>query len=155
MESRNIALVPFTVDHLCGIGSMAHQLLFHEQQAPFPAPLPTPVRSLSRCTLAATHQRARDLKLGILSLASHYWQSDSPVGSTWHSRSPTQWALQTLSVNITRAYAKHLEFTLNRCTQAHLMTETDALPHIEGGHNIPFNYNPMVSAARDSTVVVV
>ena len=95
MESRNIALVPFTVDHLCGIGSMAHQLLFHEQQAPFPAP------------------------------------------------------------NITRAYAKHLEFTLNRCTQAHLMTETDALPHIEGGHNIPFNCNPMVSAARDSTVVVV
>ena len=35
------------------------------------------------------------------------------------------------------------------------MTETDALPHIEGGHNIPFNYNPMVSAAKDSIVVVV
>ena len=140
---------------LGGIGSMAHQLLFQPSQAPFPAPLPTPANCLSSALFPPIHQRARNIQPHILTQATHHWKADNPIGTTHHSRSPVQWAMQVLSLNLTRAYAKHLCFHLDRCVQAHLTTESDHLPFIEGCHNIPFDSNLQVSGAKDTTVVVV
>ena len=124
LESRKIALVPFTIDHLGGIGSMAHQLLFQPSQAPFPAPLPTPANYLSSALFPPIHQRARNIQPHILTQATHHWKADNPIGTTHHSRSPVQWAMQVLSLNLTRAHAKHLCFHLDRCVQAQHFLES-------------------------------
>ena len=99
--------------------------------------------------------KQRNIHPHILTQATHHWKADNPIGTTHHSRSPVQWAMQVLSLNLTRAYAKHLCFHLDRCVQAHLTTESDHLPFIEGCHNIPFDSNLQVSGAKDTTVVVV
>jgi hypothetical protein len=43
LNAQHIALVPFTVDHLGGLGHFALDFLFSPKDSPFPTPPPTPV----------------------------------------------------------------------------------------------------------------
>ena len=113
-------MIPFTIDHLGGLGPMAYSFLFDRKEAPFvcSAPLPSTARLCSNMRLDATHQRAIATPVHLLTRANQHWsaQSSRSIGSTYHAQSPTQWALQMLSVNFSRAFSTHIQHALWKCT---------------------------------------
>jgi hypothetical protein len=107
-------LLPVTVDHLGGLGPLAHRFLFG---SPSTNPGP-PLDTYAQCDLSTDTQtlisRATgpSALVGLLPAAnaafSHSCGSRRWYGPTYHTRTPHQWAVQFLGLNITRAYARHL-----------------------------------------------
>ena len=118
LEALRIALIPFTIDHLGGIGPSAHSFLFHPRSAPFPPPPPHPPNNRLRPIHPLTRARAESTHLHLLTKATQQWSSPTisqrSIGSTYHSQSPSQWALQMLSVNFCHAFSSHLKHALHR-----------------------------------------
>ena len=122
MEEQQIALIPFTIDHLGGLGHQAHAFLFHPKHAPFPSPphLSPNNAFYTNCTHHPTRIRAFNTHFHLLTKATQQWSSPAinfrSIGTTYHSQSPVQWALQMLSVNFCQSFASHFEQALWRCT---------------------------------------
>jgi hypothetical protein len=113
INRENITLLPFTVDHLGGLGFFAHTFLF-SKNPPFAQP-PPPNLSEDRLPHPEAFQALQTLRKsppGFLYQANHAWQESKyrrlRFGSTYHTASPQQWALQCLSLNISNALGRHL-----------------------------------------------
>ena len=129
LEQKKIALIPFTIDHLGGIGYQSHCFLFHPNSAPFAQPAALSANN-SFCTGSlspATRCRAVATPIELLTKANEHWRSPinnyRPIGSTYHSNSPTQWALQMLSANFCISFATHFQQGLWRCTHDPLFND--------------------------------
>ena len=112
-DSRAV-LIPFTVDHLGGLGPLALSFLFDKDASPLPFPPP-----LQHDTLAFNNQASSTAYLNAItspvalaSKASSAWKQLHPTsrfGTTHHTHTPSQWALQALSLNISLALANSLQ----------------------------------------------
>jgi hypothetical protein len=140
INAAHITLLPFTVDHLGGLGYFSHRLFFHPTY-PNPPPLPEPPPT----TFTDTHfphphaYRAYDNLLrhtpGILSQANREWSALRPhrpqrFGQTYHSATPLQWALQCFSLNLCHSLASHLLRARASCVAA--ATSSTITPHTLG-----------------------
>lgn len=110
---HDILLLPFTIDHLGGIGPHAHKFLYGTvPPISFPEWSSTtfPTNPAAR-QLAQTVDKYMPQK--IFQRATHAWtqgqQHQQPFGSSYHTRTPTNWATQALALNVTLALAKHLQ----------------------------------------------
>ena len=121
LNSQGIFLLPFTVDHLGGLGPFAHAFLY-PTSSPIPSVGPAPqwdphdFRNPDHFQLYShSLQGPRHL----LSHANSQWSkshSDGHAprfGSTYHSHTPTQWSTQLLSLNLSIALASHLQTGLS------------------------------------------
>jgi hypothetical protein len=115
--THNIILLPFTIDHLGGLGSFATNFLFGE---PTTAIIPTAssppkwtpqsfprnpdayllyLRTLEKCPTNILHSANHNWNMGA--------QVKRPFGSTYHTATPSAWAIQTLGLNLVKALAHH------------------------------------------------
>jgi hypothetical protein len=115
INTNNIALLPFTVDHLGGLGYFSHRLLFAEQFPPFPVPPPPNFQTKHFPHLHAFRAYSNLLQStpGILSQANREWALlhrglPPRFGQTHHTTTPQQWALQCFSLNLSHGLAAHL-----------------------------------------------
>jgi hypothetical protein len=71
---------------------------------------PLPLDTYSHCHLSSDTETLITL-VGLLPAADDAFRRRCPrrwYGSTYHTRTPRQWAVQFFGLNITRAYARHL-----------------------------------------------
>ena len=128
LEANNTALLPFTIDHLGGIGQQAHDFLFSPKLSPFPRPPPLPPEDkfYARAPSPAVIRRAKQIHINLLTKATQQWSSpfynNRSIGSTYHSQSPSQWALQMLSINFCNSFATHFLQAQRRCASEPLLT---------------------------------
>jgi hypothetical protein len=133
INTADIALLPFTVDHLGGLGYFSHRLLFHEKDPPFPAPPPPNFLPTHFSHPHAYRAYSTLLKStpGVLSQANYEWSQLRPhhptrFGQTYHTSTPQQWALQCFSLNLSHGLASHLLRARASCLAASTSTTT---PH--------------------------
>jgi hypothetical protein len=117
LNAHHIALIPFTVDHLGGLGTFASHLLFSPQDSPITAPPPTPITAYNFRTPSAllAHNVAFASSLHVATRATQEWTKTNPTtkfGQTYHTMTPEQWALQSLSLNISHALGKYMQGAL-------------------------------------------
>jgi hypothetical protein len=101
-------LIPFTIDHLGGLGYFAHRLLLGTTDSPPPPPWhqPTDLPTTSAYNLfSSTLQHS---PLNLLQAANSNCDPRSHFGSSHHSHTPKLWALQILGLNFTSATSHHL-----------------------------------------------
>jgi hypothetical protein len=112
--THNIILLPFTIDHLGGLGFQATQFLFGTDvpAASQPPQWNTTSFRTNPAALDLFHHGDKHTPRAILSKASHQWNLESPerqkFGRTYHTFTPTQWATQALSLNLCKALTHHL-----------------------------------------------
>jgi hypothetical protein len=115
LNTHHIALIPFTVDHLGGLGSFAISLLFAPQDSPISTALPrTPIDAYNFKHPSATHafQVASASSLHVAHHANRQWANSQPTsrfGQTYHTMTPQQWSLQSLSLNISHGLSIYLQ----------------------------------------------
>jgi hypothetical protein len=122
LNTHHIALIPFTVDHLGGLGPFTITLLFDLKTSPLTLPPPTPLSAYNfNHPLAETaHDTALASSLHVASHADREWSKTHPhasFGQTHHTMTPQQWALQSLSLNISHALGKYLQGALQVLSQ--------------------------------------
>jgi hypothetical protein len=124
LRHQAIAILPFTIDHLGGLGYQATTFLFGDQpQIPSagqpPNWLPSHFRNNPEA-YALYEDSTNIIPSGILPTATHNWQLGSPkssrFGRTYHTYTPTQWATQALALNLTKALSHHILSHRNRIT---------------------------------------
>ena len=117
INHTNHLLVPFTVDHLGGLGRYALSFLFDEHDSPIPiCKLDiAETYNFTHHPAATAYTRMKSDPLRIASLATHEWTKTHgklQFGTTYHSQTPSNWALQSLSLNIVRGLADFLQKSL-------------------------------------------
>jgi hypothetical protein len=117
---QNISLLPFTVDHLGGIGHIATQFLFGDSIPSSSLP-PQWIQNSFRTNPAAYTlllHSTKNTPHAVLQKANHQWHSGtSPptrFGRTYHTYTPSQWATQALALNLSKALTHHLLLHTNR-----------------------------------------
>jgi hypothetical protein len=108
LNDTNVLLYAFSVDPLGHIGPMARSLLYGDDS------IPDPLADNMHPSCRLAHQRATadDSIRGILPLANESWKhtkGDRWFGSTYHHILPSQWAHQIFHLNITHAFATHIQ----------------------------------------------
>jgi hypothetical protein len=118
--THNITLLPFTIDHLGGLGYQATQFLFGSTLPPAslkPQWEPQSFRSNPDAFTLYQHS-SQQMPNAIFSTATHKWNIGSPqhqrFGRTYHTFTPTQWATQALALNLCKALSHHLLTHKNR-----------------------------------------
>jgi hypothetical protein len=123
LRYQGISLLPFTIDHLGGLGYQATNFLFGSQsQIPAASQPPEWTTSTFRTNPEAytLYKDSLDtIPSGILlPSATHNWQLRSPrpprFGRTYHTYTPTQWATQALALNLTKTLSQHIITHRNR-----------------------------------------
>jgi hypothetical protein len=130
LNSHHTAILPFTIDHLGGLGTFSHALLFAEHHAPMPPPPPISIGSFVHPASTQAYVTAHALRPAILSTADAHWKQLHTVGrfgSTFRTRTPQQWALQVLALNFAHASSTHLLAAQRRCT-----TQATVRPTVRG-----------------------
>ena len=129
INTNDITLLPFTVDHLGGLGYFSHRLFFDTPAPPFPLPPPPNFQPTHFPHPHAYRAYSNLLQStpGILSQANHEWSQLRPVrparfGQTHHTTTPQQWALQCFSLNLTHGLAAHLLRARASCLAASAST---------------------------------
>ena len=149
MLRRKLLFVPFTVDPGGRIGPLAQQLLYPRNKS-YPQPEPSSTRTSTALSLQEARQLCQDtLKsspTAILAKADQGWR-DLHGETPFHPNAalPSQWAHQTLALNITIALTLHLEQALSKltpfsaqgCCKPLLMTGTLPLKRAHYPHIIP------------------
>jgi hypothetical protein len=111
-------LLPFTVDHLGGLGPLFIPLVFHPSRSPITQapPITAPMLNFTNDQSLLAYQCAENnTNLHIADQATREWKIDPPMipfGSTHHTFTPTQWAMQALSLNISHALANAIATAL-------------------------------------------
>jgi hypothetical protein len=112
LVSQNILFLPFIVDHLGGLGPLAHRFLYGPD--PDRAPAPTlPRRSqMNSCSLTLLNRAYGPLgAVNLLGRADEQWLAQNPdqrYGPSYHTSLPSQWATQFLGLNITTALTSRI-----------------------------------------------
>jgi hypothetical protein len=136
INRENITLLPFTVDHLGGIGFFSHSFLFGKDP-PFPKPPPPnfTVDNLPHLEAFSAYQALVQGPSGFLYKANKAWEDSQyrrlRFGATYHTSSPQQWALQCLALNISTSLANHL-LRARAAVAAATRSSTTTLPPILG-----------------------
>ena len=112
-DSRAV-LIPFTIDHLGGLGPLALSFLFDKDASPlpFPPPLQPDTLAFNNQASSTAYLNALTSPVALASKASSAWKQLHPTsrfGTTHHTHTPSQWALQALSLNISLALANSLQ----------------------------------------------
>jgi hypothetical protein len=120
INDEQIILLPFTIDHLAGLGSFAHNLLF-DNSNPISAVAPHPIwqQSAFRANPAGhtTYERAMQYSpSSLFPKADTAWCQNNftDFDPFRRYRQPSQWATQALSVNVSTALASHVLRSLRR-----------------------------------------
>jgi hypothetical protein len=124
LHAHNIILLPITIDHLGGLGPFATSFFFGTHttatitaSAPFPnwSPQSFPnnpdayflyQRTLSHCPKNILSRATQNWQAGI--------QTSRPFGSTYHTATPSQWAIQTLGLNLIKGLAHHCQNAIQK-----------------------------------------
>jgi hypothetical protein len=132
LHTHNIILLPFTIDHLGGLGSFATTFLFGDlASAIIPAagkpPIWTPQSFPKNPDAYLLFHRTIDhCPTNLLHSATHHWNSGAqikrPFGSTYHTATPSLWAIQTLGLTIIKALSHHCHNTIEKI-QHHAETQ--------------------------------
>jgi hypothetical protein len=115
--SRNVTIVPITFDHLGGIGPFAVNLFYGLSTNN----MITPAASLPQWSPQSFPHNPDAYLLykrtisqaptNVFATADHLWKQGNPYqrsfGSTYHTATPSSWATQTLSLNLTKGLAQH------------------------------------------------
>ena len=133
LSLNNTAVIPFTVDHLGGLGTFAHSLLFgkrHHPSTPTP-PLPLPPLQFDHPQIQAAYNRSSSLDIAFLLSANTSWSNinrnlsrNTRFGTTYRTATPLQWALQNLALNFSFALANHFNRALNRLSNRSSVSAT-------------------------------
>jgi hypothetical protein len=118
VRHQHTALIPFTVDHLGGIGPFAAHFLFHPSHSPLTAPPPTPLAAYKfvRQSACIAHDVALRSSLHLAHHADLHWSQSRPgvrFGRTFHTMTPQQWCFQSLSLNIAQGLGTYLQTALS------------------------------------------
>ena len=128
LNANDVSLLPFTIDHLGGFGHFAHSFLFGPTPPPPFAPPPpkppwTTPNDFPHSPAFFAYQRALHTPNSLLDRASRQWRIQTkhqvfhnPLRST---TSPSRWALQSLSLNISLALATHISKALTSLNPTH------------------------------------
>jgi hypothetical protein len=132
LNTNHIALIPFTVDHLGGLGPFAIALLFDPHDSPLTAPPPTPITAYNfkHPSAHTAHDTALASPLHVASHANREWAKTHPqtsFGQTHHTMTPKQWAFQALSLNISHGLGKYLQGAMDVLSQSKASTSTRPL----------------------------
>jgi hypothetical protein len=116
LQQQGIALLPFTIDHLGGLGFQATNFLFghhaiflpvHSEPSWTTQNFRTNPPAIDLYHFSKTH-----IPQAILSKATRNWNQRSSqstrFGSTYHTYTPESWATQALALNLTKALLHHL-----------------------------------------------
>ena len=118
INDNHAALLPFTVDHFGGLGPLSIPLLFHPKRSPIlPAPplQPEMLNFTNEHSQIALSRSIHNTNLHLADRATTTWKTvhpQLPFGSTHHTFTPTQWAMQALSLNISHALATAISTAL-------------------------------------------
>jgi hypothetical protein len=118
INTNQATLLPFTVDHLGGLSPLSIPLLFHPTRSPIThaPPITAEMLNFSNTQSLLTFNRVVDsINLHIADQATKIWKIDHPktiFGNTHHTFTPTQWAMQALSLNISHALANAIATAL-------------------------------------------
>lgn len=148
LNAHHIALIPFTVDHLGGLGPFAATLLFTPSDSPITQPPPTPITAFNFQHRSAeiAHDVALDSSLHVAHHANREWSRTHPTtrfGQTYHTMTPQQWSLQSLSLNISHGLGQYLQGALTALSHAKKSSPTSPPRTIFYGPT-PFSFRPHV-----------
>jgi hypothetical protein len=122
LVNQQMLLLPFTVDHLGGIGPLAHRLLFGPDptRAPDPPPssFPTGRSSLYLYDMAYSPLAPSNL----FKRADDNWTTLNPFqryGPSYHTSLPSHWGQQFLGLNFTALLTNHLQAGIARLLAHH------------------------------------
>lgn len=127
LNHHGITLYPFSVDHLGGIGPLARSLLFKQARSPFLSEDAT-TRNFPHEPALQAFSAANDNPLAILTTATSAWtymyhrNTTQYFGSTHASKTPSQWAVQVLALNISKSISLHLY----KHAQTHYLTHSNS-----------------------------
>lgn len=143
LTDHNVCILPFTVDQFGQLGSFAHDFLFGTKPIfpDTPLPDPPPWTRFTNPSAAAAFTFTRDCApRALLPSATNAWHAITDTtthfGSTYHSRSPTQWATQSLALNITTALHTHIAKYLS----LHLAAQPPAKLRKHTARGPPFHF---------------
>ena len=123
--ANGISVLPFTVDHLGGIGCFGCNFLFgsttnaHVQPAA-PKPPWTPANFPRRQDAFLLCKQLENMPTAILPKANQTWRmatNNARYGSTYRTHLPAQWATQALALNMSVALTKHIQEHTRNCLQ--------------------------------------
>lgn len=119
INTSHATLLPYTVDDLGGLGPLSIPFLFHPTRSPITHAPPITAAEMLHFTnpesLLCFHRTLNSTNLHIADHATRIWKVSQPItpfGNTHHSFTPTQWAMQALSLNISHALANALTTAL-------------------------------------------
>jgi hypothetical protein len=139
IQHQGIALLPFTIDHLGGLGYHATQFLFGQH------PTILPINTEPSWTLQNFRNNPAAIELynysksllpkGILPTATKKWNQQyfrpTRYGQTYHTFTPESWATQALAINLTKALTHHL---LTHTHRIHTYNEHQRKIHKQNHH---------------------
>jgi hypothetical protein len=144
--------------HIGGLGSFAVNLLFSPHDSPIVLPPPTPstAYNFKHQPALIAHDVAFASSLHVAHHATREWCKTHPTtrfGQTYHTMTPQQWALQSLSLNISHALGKYLQGALTDLSNAKSVpTHTS---HVTFYGPTPFSFPPhapVLTAAAPHTL---
>ena len=162
LNTKEIILLPFTYDSFGSPGYFARRLLLSDDSTSLP-PAPKPPWTndkLSSAPNAISHPEAYhayccalhpSLPTTLLPLADKWWHDNYPshkFGDSYHTSTPTQWALQTLAINISIAIAAHASSSISLTKQAQTQSKCASLA-IPLVRNPPLDFRAPGPAASD------
>jgi hypothetical protein len=128
LNSTGIFLLPFTIDHLGGIGHHFHRFLYPPNALLLPPePLPfTEPNDFLHYPAYVAHTNSETCPAHILKQANHNWYHmhghATRFGTSYHTTLPQQWATQALALNLSYRLAQHMAIAVVKESD-HKMTE--------------------------------
>jgi hypothetical protein len=158
INANHIALIPFTVDHLGGLGPFAAALLFAPRDSPLsPVPLtPITAYNFTHAPAVTAHNVALASSLHVAHHANREWAINHPTtrfGQTYHTMTPQQWTMQSLSLNISHGLGKYMQGALK--TLSHTKSSPTRIPRTSFYGPTPYSFQPhmpVLTAAAPPTI---
>jgi hypothetical protein len=126
LVNQQILLLPFTVDHLGGIGTLGYRLLFGHD--PHKAPQPTTTKPSNRHSLLLYNAAYGTLApTDLLRRADENWTRSHPYsrfGPSYHTSLPSHWAQQLLGLNLTTTLHNHFRKRIRTLQSRHSRTQS-------------------------------
>jgi hypothetical protein len=128
INSAGIFLLPFTIDHLGGIGHHLHHFLYpSDSLLPDPEPpFHNDPTDFPHFPAYVAYANATRCPTQVLKHANRNWFQDqgksARFGTSYHTASPQQWATQALALNLSYRLAQHISISVIKESD-HKLTE--------------------------------